>query len=324
MKMIKYHNIVIACHTKIFCLVFFISSCLIYTITPAHAQSIGAVVTFQESITLNEEGKNITFPAFVTVDPTTNEVYVIDGSSSITVYTPELFPIHTLGRTDGIRSPQAISIDRKGFLYIVLPGTEENPKNRISVYSPCFKHVRDIYLHGFEGADSFHINRIAVDRHGNIYVAELQYPGALYVDKNGQLLEKISPQKNGEDVLITSLSLDDKGRLFLISEKESHIYMYDEDKNLILMFGQKGGSSGKLSRPRAVGVDTTNERMYVVDYMRHTVAVYNNEGEFIFEFGGMGWGEGWFQHPNYMTVDSQGRILVSDTFNHRVQVFNSW
>jgi hypothetical protein len=44
----------------------------------------------------------------------------------------------------------------------------------------------------------------------------------------------------------------------------------------------------------------------------------------MFEFGGMGWSEGWFQHPSYLIVDKLGRIIVADTFNQRVQVFNSW
>jgi hypothetical protein len=44
----------------------------------------------------------------------------------------------------------------------------------------------------------------------------------------------------------------------------------------------------------------------------------------MFEFGGMGWSEGWFQHPSYFIVDKLGRIIVADTFNQRVQVFNSW
>jgi DNA-binding beta-propeller fold protein YncE len=112
--------------------------------------------------------------------------------------------------------------------------------------------------------------------------------------------------------------------MYLVSEDLGRIYVYDENKKIILKFGEKGGSSGKLSRPKAIAVDNRNERMYIVDYMRHTVTVYNREGEYIFEFGGMGWGEGWFQHPLDIDVDNKGRLLVADLFNHRVQVFNTW
>ena len=63
------------------------------------------------------------------------------------------------------------------------------------------------------------------------------------------------------------------------------------------------------------------EGMYVVDYMRHTVNVYDKDGKYLFEFGGLGWGEGWFQYPKDIAIDSQGRIFVADTFNDRVDVF---
>jgi DNA-binding beta-propeller fold protein YncE len=63
--------------------------------------------------------------------------------------------------------------------------------------------------------------------------------------------------------------------------------------------------------------------MYVVDYMRHTVSAYDKEGKYLFEFGGLGWGEGWFQYPRDIAVDSSGRILIADTFNNRIQVFQA-
>ncbi len=309
--------------TLLYCIVV-VSLLLLPSIANVHAQTLGTVVTFQESVYSDEEGGNLSFPSFIMADPSTSEVYVIDGKSRITVFTPDFYPNYTLGKRDGIESPQGLAIDDKGYLYIAQSATEKNPKSRISVYSACFKHVRDIYLHGFDGADTFEIFRLAIDRHGNFYVAANYYPGVLYVNSKGRLLEIISPEKEGEKVQISSVALDIKGRIYLVSEELSHVYVYDEERTLLMKFGEKGGSSGKLSRPRGVGIDMKSERKYVIDYMRHTITVYNEKGEYIFEFGGMGWGEGWFQHPSYLTVDKDGRILVADTFNQRIQVFNSW
>jgi hypothetical protein len=44
------------------------------------------------------------------------------------------------------------------------------------------------------------------------------------------------------------------------------------------------------------------------------------EGNYVYEFGGLGWGKGWFQHPRDITVDSSGRIFIADTFNGRIEV----
>jgi DNA-binding beta-propeller fold protein YncE len=134
-------------------------------------------------------------------------------------------------------------------------------------------------------------------------------------------LDIISPEEEGKKAKLTSVTLDKAGRIYLLSEEEGRVYVYDENRNFLFKFGEKGGSSGKLSRPKAIGIDNRNGRMYVVDYMRHTINVYDKDGKYLFEFGGLGWGEGWFQFPIDLTVDPTGRILIADLFNHRIQVF---
>jgi DNA-binding beta-propeller fold protein YncE len=289
-----------------------------------NAQQLGSVITFQGTITTDEEGGNLIFPSFVFTDFATDEFYLIDGRSRIIIFNSDFFPLYTLGRRNGIESPQGLTVDVDGNLYVAQSASDGNSRNRISVYSACFKWERDIYLSGFEGADSFVPHRLAVDRKGNLYVAANYYPGVLYVDNRGNLIDIITPEEGEKKAFITNVILDKKGRLVLVSEEEGRIYIYDENRNFIMKFGEKGGSSGKLSRPRAVALDEKKGRMYVVDYMRHTITVYGQDGKFLFEFGGLGWSVGWFQHPSDINIDNKGRIIVADTFNQRVQIFNSW
>jgi len=97
--------------------------------------------------------------------------------------------------------------------------------------------------------------------------------------------------------------------------------VYNSERKPIFAFGEKGGSSGKLSRPRGIAIDESGGRMYIVDYMRHTITVYDRKGKYLFEFGGLGFDPGWFWFPNYISVDKRGRVYVADYFNHRIQVF---
>lgn len=279
-------------------------------------------VTYLDSITEDEEEGRLSFPSFVFAEPVRNEIYVI-SQSRIIIYTSDFFPIITLSKRDGIESPQGLTVDAEGNLYVAQGATKENPRHRISVFNACLKWERDIYLEGFEEADSFIPYRLATDKNGNIYVAGLYFPGALILNNQGQLLEIISPEEEGRKVKLNYVTLDKTGRIYLVSEEEGHIYVYGEDRKFLFKFGEKGGSTGKLSRPQAVGVDDRNGRMYVVDYMRHTVSAYDKDGKYLFEFGGLGWGEGWFQHPRDISVDFMGRILVADTFNDRIEVLQS-
>jgi peptidoglycan-associated lipoprotein len=286
-----------------------------------NAQPQGPHVTYLESITEDEEGGKIYFPSFVFAEPVRNEIYIIDSGSRIIIYTSDFYPLFTLGKRNGAEAPQGLTVDKEGNLYVAQSPTKDNPRNRISVFNACLKWDRDIYLEGFEGSDSFSPYRLAIDKNGNIYVSGSYHPNVLVLNNQGKLLDIISPEEEGRKAKLTNVTLDKTGRIYIVSEEEGHIYVYDENRKFLFKFGEKGGSSGKLSRPLAVGVDNCNGRMYVVDYMRHTVNVYDNTGKYLFEFGGLGWGEGWFQHPRDIYVDSVGRILVADTFNNRIEVF---
>ncbi len=319
-------NCVNRARNKVFFIALFLLVMVSASFSPGQieAQQLGAVITFQETISTDEEGGKLIFPSFVFADVFHNEVYLIDGRSRIIVFTSDFFPLLTMDKRSGIETPQGLTVAPGGRLYVAQSVSKSNPRNRISVYSACLKWERDIYLSGFEGADSFVPYRLAIDKKGNLYVTSSSSAGVLVTDGNGRLLYKLSPEEDGRKIIFTYVTIDQEGRIYLVSEEEGRIYVYDENNKPVMKFGEKGGSSGKLSRPRAVGVDHRNGRMYVVDYMRHTITVFNREGDFIFEFGGLGWGEGWFQHPIDLDIDNEGRIIVADTFNQRVQVFNSW
>lgn len=48
--------------------------------------------------------------------------------------------------------------------------------------------------------------------------------------------------------------------------------------------------------------------------------VFNAEGEFLLKFGGSGMGEGQFNAPTGVAVDSNDNIIVADWGNSRIQV----
>src|SRR4030042_3094631 len=287
-----------------------------------NAQPQGSPVTYIDSITEDEEEGRLPFPSFVFAEPFTNEIYVISGGKII-IFTSDLFPIFTLSKRDGLDSPQGLTVDAEGNLYLAQGATKENPRHRISVFNACLKWERDIYFEGFENADLFIPYRLAIDKKGNIYVAGSYFPGVLLLNNQGQLLDIISPDEEGKKVNLNSLTVDQAGRVYLVSETEGHVYVYDENRKFLFKFGEKGGSSGKLSRPMGVGVDNRKGRIYVVDYMRHTISTYDKDGKYLFEFGGLGLGEGWFQYPRDIAVDHTGRILIADTFNDRIEVFQA-
>ncbi len=123
-------------------------------------------------------------------------------------------------------------------------------------------------------------------------------------------------------VLIKDLVIDSEGHIYLLSEETSKVYVYSASENLLFSFGMKGGSSGKMSRPRALAVDEKKKCVYIVDYMRHTILIYDLAGKFMHEFGGMGSEPGWFNFPCDIALNRRGDIFIADLFNGRVQVLD--
>jgi len=306
---------------KASCFLLFAFCILLFIPHTVHSQLQGTRVAYLDNITEDEEGGKLSFPSFVFAEPVMNEIYVIDGKSRIIIYTSDFFPLFTLGKRNGVEAPLGLTVDVEGNLYVAQARTKDDPRSRISVFNARLQWDRDIYLKGFEGDDSFVPNRLAIDKKGNIFVVGSYFPGVLVFNNKGQLLETITPEEEERKARVTNVTLDKAGMIYIVSEEEGRVYVYSDDKKFLFKFGEKGGSTGKLSRPLAVGVDNRNGTIYVVDYMRHTISAYDKDGKYLFEFGGLGWGEGWFQYPRDIAVDSSGRILVADTFNNRIEVF---
>ena len=265
----------------------------------------------------DEEGKRLTFPSSVFFETVKDEIYLIDsGHSRILIYTSDFFHLYTLDKDDGILSPTCMSVDTEGYLFVGQSSVSKKSRARISVFNPCLKWERDIYFDGFIGAVKFVPKNIALDNKGYIYVAGTNHKGIEVFDRNGKHVNSI----NSERVAICDVEIDKKGNIYLLSEEWGKVYIYNENEELVVEFGEKGGGSGKLSRPRGLSVDSNKGRVYVIDYMRHTANVYDVKGNYLFEFGGKGWGKGWFQFPTDICIDPRGYVLIADTFNNRVQV----
>lgn len=121
-------------------------------------------------------------------------------------------------------------------------------------------------------------------------------------------------------VLVADITADSDGHLFVLSEETSKVYVFGADETPLLTFGQKGGSTGKMSRPRAIAIDEDKKSLYVLDYMRHAILVFDYGGNYMTEFGGRGSGPLWFNFPTDLAIDRKGCLMIADLFNNRVQI----
>ncbi len=275
----------------------------------------------------DDAGRPFAFPSSLGYDPQTDELYVVEASKGrIVIFSPDLFPVFSFGVGRGIESPSCVTVDKEGYIYV-----GQNPRGgkpaSIAILNPAAIKVREIHFQGFEGADRFTPRAIAVGHRGRIYVAGLGYRGVIVLDNQGNYIKTLSPEdtyaKNvpKRKAMISDVYIDENERIYLASEEMGRIYVYDRQERYLFKLGQKGGTFGKLSRPRGVAADPRQDLIYVIDYMRHTGQAYDYQsGKFRFEFGGRGWSPGWFNYPTDIIVDKFSRLYIADLFNHRVQV----
>jgi sugar lactone lactonase YvrE len=125
-----------------------------------------------------------------------------------------------------------------------------------------------------------------------------------------------------------SVTVDSQG-FFWVTDSTAHaVYKLSPDGKLLLTLGRKGTAGDNASRdlfnqPNHVAI-APNGDIYVSDgYQNSRIVHFSGKGEFIRIIGGVrGSAPGQLQVPHGVALDSRGRILVNDSDNQRVSVFD--
>ena len=143
---------------------------------------------------------------------------------------------------------------------------------------------------------------VHVDKDGNVWVTDARIPTAAEVMKDPSA-----------------------------AKKGSAVFKFSPDGKLLMTLGKpgmKGNPPEALTEPTDVVTDPANGDVYVAE--SHTdvedpalvgrISVFDKAGKFLRVIGKVGTGPGEFRTPHGMEFDSQGRLIVADRHNHRVQV----
>jgi streptogramin lyase len=85
------------------------------------------------------------------------------------------------------------------------------------------------------------------------------------------------------------------------------------------LLGTTIGRDGHHEAPYDIAVDPRNGDIYLGDVDGgHTVDKYDQNGKYLLSFGGCCTGPGRYTYPAYLTVNSQGRVFVSDSRDDNV------
>lgn len=86
-------------------------------------------------------------------------------------------------------------------------------------------------------------------------------------------------------------------------------------------FGKYGSHKGEFINPIGIACDSKSQ-IYVCDRNNHRIQVFSSNGIWLTDWGSRGALNTQFEYPEYLCVSPINYLLVSDTGNNRIQVFN--
>ena len=167
---------------------------------------------------------------------------------------------------------------------------------------------------------------ITADGKGQVVVLVRTAPYFRVLTRDGTFVKAF-----GDDGLFESahsVTIDAQGFLWVTDSAAHVVHKLGPDGRLLLTLGKKGVAGDNTSRdlfnqPNHVAI-APNGDIYVSDgYVNARVVHFSGNGQFIRMIGGVkGSQPGQLQLPHGVALDSRGRILVNDSDNQRVSIFD--
>jgi tripartite motif-containing protein 71 len=239
-----------------------------------------------------------------------------------------------------MRWPTGLALDSNGDLYC-----SEEYENRIHIFN---EDGEPIAQWGESGSDEGQLNGpsgLAFDSDDNILVADAKNNRVQKFSRDGKFLAVI-----GEDQLNQpwGIAVDGDDNLYVADWGNNRGVKFSPDGDLLVTFGGNGAEEGAdLDHPASIAVDSEGD-VYVSDWGNKRIQIYDPEGSVITALYGDAvefskWAAevinsnpdaqkayrrvkdrttlGLFERPVGLTVDSEDRIIVTDSTRGRLQIY---
>ncbi|XP_066300817.1 uncharacterized protein [Branchiostoma lanceolatum] len=227
------------------------------------------------------------------------------------------------------RDPNGVTVSDEGEIFVA-----DKENQRIQVFTLQGIFVRQFptvvsnlgLLTVLSGGQKMKPHDVAMDGKGNLWVVGKTDSAefAVQYNKQGRVLRKFDLQKTG---WIRGVAVDTRRNHILITKAtgdwdtmgnlHGEVLVFRPDGTLVRTVGQQQG----MKYPEYITVGREG-RILVSDMWNRCVYVYNGDGQFLFQFGGYGSGEGQLKLPCGICTDRAGNIIVADSWNSHVEMFD--
>jgi DNA-binding beta-propeller fold protein YncE len=176
---------------------------------------------------------------------------------------------------------------------------------------------------------------IAAGPDEDIYVADSRNHRILHIAADGSLLQEwgtFADNASGTAPIGTfnepwGVAVGPDGSVYVADTWNHRVQKFTAEGKPVITWGQYGQpfpddttSQSSFWGPRGIAVDPQGH-VFVADTGNKRIAVFDEEGNFLTQFGTAGLDPGQFDEPVGVAVAEDGTVYVTDTWNQRVQSF---
>ncbi len=254
------------------------------------------------------------------------------------VSTPTFQYSHTIGRAEfsgpGFRNPVAMTRGAGDLMYVVNRSYEYRPDGkRVTICSVDEDYIGE-FARGITTAGETEISAadgsliwptsIALDRNGNVYVADEWLNRISIFTKDGDWIGKWGTpgDRDGQIDRPSGMAFDQDDNMILVDSGNHRVQKFSKDGTFLTKWGTVGSEDGQLNLPWGIDIDSHGD-VWLADWRNDRIQKFTPDGQFLMALGSSGNGDGQFQRPTGVAVDQQGMVYVADWGNECLQIFNA-
>ena len=220
-----------------------------------------------------------------------------------------------LGSSVAMRcSPYGVAVNERDEIAV----TDSN-NNSVQVFSSDGTHLRSFGRKGDkQGEFNFPVG-IAFDKNRRSIVVDTLNHRVQLFDEQGEYLSQFGDEGNLDHQLKSplGLSVDRNGNIIVADKGNKVIKTFSPSGQFLYKLGE-GEGEGFTSPFHCIQYD---KYLIVSDAGEHCIKVFDINGNFLYKFGTEGNRDGEFNSPGFLSVNKAGHLMVCNEDNHRVQVF---